>query len=94
MTRHLLTATIHGAALCVSMWFMSQAYLEGKRVSEEAETERANLYAVSKMFDADKAKQESIKAYTELETKRTSVQHEIRKIVIAEWKKCKRSGCK
>lgn len=40
MVRHLLTATIHASALCVSMWFISQAYLESRKEHEKEETKR------------------------------------------------------
>jgi hypothetical protein len=42
---------------------------------------------------AQTAKQETMQDYIDLEAKRTAVQSEVRKIVIAEWKKCKKGKC-
>lgn len=85
---------IYSAAIIASVWFGCEAYKDARVAHERAETDRAQYYAVSKLYEADKAKHESITAYTNLEAKRTSVQREIRSMVIAEMKKCKKGACK
>lgn len=71
----------------LSVWLGTQAFLQASAEHEKAETVRVQYYAVSKMLDAEIA-------YTNLEIKRTTVQREIRNMVIAEYRKCKKGSCK
>lgn len=84
---------IFTAGLVASVWLGCEAYKTERAAHEQAETDRAKYYAVSRLYEADRAKQEAITAYTHLEIKRTTVQREIRSMVIAEYRKCKRGKC-
>ena len=81
-----IASLIYASGLIACTWVAGQAWLEGKRAHEKAETTRAQYAAVSKMLDAEIA-------YTQLEMKRTTVQREVREMVIAEWRKCKKGKC-
>jgi hypothetical protein len=82
-----LSPIIYTLGLLLSVFMACNAYRDGKAMAEKAETDRAMYYSLNKMFDAEIA-------YTNLEMKRTTVQREVREMVIAEWKKCNRKGCK
>lgn len=85
--------TIYTLGIIASVWIGCDAYKNAREAHETAETERAKYYALSKSYDADIAKQESITAYTNLEAKRTTVQLEVREMVIAELRKCRKGKC-
>jgi hypothetical protein len=89
----IISSLIYASGLVACTWVGGQAWLEGKRAHEEAETVRVQYYATTAQWDATKARFESITAYTNLETKRTTVQSEIRGMVIAEMKKCRKAKC-
>lgn len=89
----LLRAILSGLFLLSSVWIASYYWAETIKANAVEETKQVELIALARMFEADKAKQESIKAYTELEAKRTTVQHAIKQIVLAELKRCRKGKC-
>lgn len=92
MTR--LTRTLITSAAFVGAFYVAgDFWLQIAREHEAEETKRVVYYTLAKQFEAEKAEHDKLTAYIELESKRTTVQHEIRKVVIAEYKKCRKGKC-
>lgn len=84
---------IHGIAFvagCGLLAFSLYHFGVSLRLAAIAEAE-GNTWTAYHVKEAERWK--AIQANIELESKRTTVQTEIRRIVIAEWKKCRKGKC-
>ena len=93
MARH-LTTLIFTTGLVVSVWVAVEGWKVNEAERQRAETVRAEYYAKTAEWNASAARFTAIAAAAELESKRTTVEKEIRGIVLNEYRKCMRGKCK
>lgn len=85
---------IYSTGLVLSVYLGCQTYIEARTAHEHAETIRAAYYQSTAQWNATTARFKAITAAAELESKRTEVETSIRKVVMAEYRKCRKVGCK